>query len=305
MFEKDILMAAKISIGMLQKINTSQVIRETGKSVKECVKRIELVNDKLDMILKSTGNIVLGKLKSANLSLEDFSNSNGFTDSNIQILKELYISNIGLPLDENTGAYSNNEIVAYSYLGLILLENCTEQNQTLIFRYIMRMFYADSIIAEQYFPEVYNSFFREYVLMYEGMESEVLNRNKFESAGFKDTYREIGGLIEFYEISIEIDDWTEGAKTYKEKLFGKFLNKTIGLVNISPSNCSRIFTGICNFCGCNKNYSLKSVSNIITKLVCGYILTKFNQQYYIRKRQVKVTRLLSDNYLEYITSCSD
>lgn len=305
MFEENILKAAKFSINMIQKISTSKVIRETSQSVKECVKSIQVVNDKLDMMLKSTGDIVLGKLKSANLSLEDFSNSDGFTDSNIQILKELYISNIGLPLDENTGVYSNNEIVAYSYLGLILLENNTEQNHILIFRYIIRMFYAESIIAKRYFPEVYNSFFEEYVLMYEGMEYEFLCKNKFDWHAFKDTYKDIGELIEFYEISIEVDDWTKGAETFKEKLFGKFLNKAIGSISISPSNCNQLFNRICNFCNGRNNYSLKAVSHIITDLVCTRIINKFKMQYYVEKRQVKITRLLSEDYLKYITSRVD
>lgn len=302
MFEKEILSAAKFSIDMISKMNTSKIMEDTGQSVRACAKSIDLVNEKLDMMTKSMGNIVFGRLKSANLSFEDFLSSDNFTDSNIQLLKELYISNTGLPLDERTGEYSNNDMIVYSYLGLILLENYTKQNQILIFRYIMRMFYANSIIAEQYFPEVYNSFFKEYVLLYSNQEFKLLNDNQFNNWAFENIYEEIGKLIEFYDINIEVVDWAEGAEKWKEKLFGKLLNKLIGPVNISSSNCNRIFVAICSFSHHNKNYSLKAVGNIITKLTCSCILNKFNENDYVAKRQVKITRLLSDNYLKCMIS---
>lgn len=302
MCEKELLFVIKSGSEIIKKVNSSNILKETYKSTKECEKKICLVNNKLDSLLESTENNIIGKLKSANLLFEDLASSDAFTDSNIQIMKELYISNIGLPLDGMTGQYSNSSLVAYSYLGLIFLENYTTKNHILICRYVIRMFGANSIIAEKYFPEVYQSFFKPSIKMYESMQFDMLSKNKFQIDKSDKGYIEIGRLIEFYEVKIEIEDWKEGAKTKKEKLFGIFMNKTIGKVNISPSNCNKIFQSICFLCENNANYSLKAVSNLISCLVCTYILALFDKKKYVEKRQIEISRVLSGEYLECISN---
>ncbi len=300
MCEKELLLLIKSGSEIVKKINSSNILKETYSSTKECEKKLCSVNNKLDSLLESTGNNIIGKLKSANLLFEDLASSAAFTDSNIQIMKELYISNIGLPLDGKTGQYNNNSIVAYSYLGLILLENYTTKNHILICRYVIRMFGANSIIAEKFFPEVYQSFFERSIIMYENTQLERLNQNKFQIDKSDDRYIEIGRLIEFYEVNIEIEDWKEGAETFKEKLFGTFMNKTIGKVCISPANCNKLFQSICSYCEKNSNYSLKGVSRLISRFVCSYILALFNKKKYVEKRQIEFSRVLSDKYLECI-----
>lgn len=317
MFEEEILHSINIGKTLhvikfvydeVNSIHQSKIINNTNRTWENCLEAMKMANDKLDELRRITGEAMFGKLKSANLSLQDFLSSNALTESNVQMLKGIYVSTTGLPLDKETHPYHNNDIVSYSYLGLIQLENCTTKNATLIFRYIMRMFYANCIIAKEYFPEVYDEYFKNSVTMYNDLEFQFICTHKSYAEGFhrkNEVLKDIGDIIVFYNLGIEIDDWTEGSDNVKDKLFGQMLNAVIGSVNLSPTNCRQIFSFIGSISQ-KKNYFSEAILSMLIKLVCLAANSKFDETKYKEKREIKVVRLLSQRYLECTSQvCAD
>ena len=134
------------------------------------------------------------------------------TQQNIFVIKNLYSENIGLTIIDETGSSDNRTLVAYSYIGLCLLEACTTKKSSTIEQYLHRIFQPEYEIGMKFFPEFGDTFYTPLIQKYDDWELDILfsiqNPERWcdnKDAAFSSD--DIRFFLDFYECDIVVTDW--------------------------------------------------------------------------------------------------
>jgi len=233
-----------------------RLITEFKSFNQTCIKKLNELDAKVD-------SAILLDLKTAQKSFEDYQKANAFTKSNIEFLKNVFRKYQGLEIEKETGGIPNEAIVAGSYLGLVLLENMSEnKNEVLIARYIFHMFEANPSFAKKCFPDIHHKFFQPVCdKICEAADQDLyLVEQYYHCISLTENdFINIRNLMEKYDVSTYISDWTECATSLPGKLAGGLANKVIGPVHISGANIIQIIGLI---------RTLSSPGGVTQELIC-------------------------------------
>ena len=281
---------AKLFSAIQNSIKLSQMNFDLKQMAQRMDKRFEDLAAEMNRMEE---NNVVKNFYAASEALRAYLINDSLTDTNIQTLKGLYLLNTGLPLDETTGQMENNDIVAFSYLGLIFLEKLTSNNTSLILWYIIKTYEACPHMAKEYFPEFYQEYYSEPIKKYHELHWTLIEQlalcRKVENMEY---------LICYYELAFLIDDWTELATSTPEKAIGWTLNKIVGSVYISPECVARIMKMVKNLQIILKGDTLKFFIAGIGTMVGLYCRNEYVKEEFQRKRETEVIRYLSRKYVD-------
>lgn len=168
--------AGQGAINIVSSMKKSKDMRRIVEDIQSISMDICATNKKLDALIEMEQDQVLGRLIAANKKLTTCIAAKSFTSRDIQTIEELYLLNTGLSKNGKTGTYDNNRIIAHSWWGLILLESQTESDIIKLARYMVEMFDADLLMAQEAFPEIYHEFYQPFIDEYHDGECRYITR---------------------------------------------------------------------------------------------------------------------------------
>lgn len=256
-----ILLASKILLQVVGRVNNMVLIREFQEANEKYIKKIDALDEKLD-------SAILMDLKAMQKCFKDFQKAEAFTSSNLEYIQNTFRKYLGLPLKGTTGGVENRKIVANSYLGLIVIEKMSENpNQILIARYIFHMFEASPGSGKRSFPAIHEKFFQsicdkiaEQVVM--DLKFTEWYRSHWADAGMAEL-KHLCEILKKYDVSFDITDWKKGATSIPGKAAGALANKTIGPVHIDFSTIIKI-----------TEYVRRVSSSVMTQCIMGTVLDR-------------------------------
>lgn len=120
-------------------------------------KMFKVLSDISDKIGDRIDETILIKFRSANIALTNLVLSGEcYREKSVLDKPEaLFLELLGLNVQENTGSFSNQELLALTYYGLFLIESIRNNNEKLVKLYILRAF-------ETEYPLVYKEIFADF-----------------------------------------------------------------------------------------------------------------------------------------------
>lgn len=99
-------------------------------------------------------------LMAANAALDDIKAVGRGAPDQIAHIRKLYMSNTGLPLDQETYGIDNSKIILASYLGLLQIGILQKEDEKMLCRYMLHMFATgEEIVYKELLPSFYQSCF--------------------------------------------------------------------------------------------------------------------------------------------------
>lgn len=173
---KNAIAAGQGAVNMVLFVKKSNDMRRIIEDIQGISMDICTTNKKLDALIEMGQDQVLGRLIAANKKLATCIAAKNFTSQDIQTIEALYLLNTGLSKNGQTGVYSNSEIIANSWWGLILLESQTGADDIKLARYIVEMFDANFFLARKTFPEICQEFYQPFIDKYNDEECRYITR---------------------------------------------------------------------------------------------------------------------------------
>ncbi len=116
----------------------------------------------INTLIEKTDELILRDLRSANKGLMDIISTKAYSSGVLSDIKTFYRNNTGLTPAGKTGGRFNEEIIAYSYVGLYVIGLIEQDSAELMLRYVLHMFETgQQIVREQWFPKVYQNIFEQ------------------------------------------------------------------------------------------------------------------------------------------------